>query len=72
MTRDALNAALLAAHARDDREEIARLYGAAGDQADTVDEACFFWTQAYVFALEAGMAEAERYRTALVAQGREA
>ena len=72
MTRAELDAALLAAFAAGDGARIARLYGAAGDGAPDVDEACFFWTQAYVFALEAGIAEAEDYRMKLKAEGREA
>lgn len=72
MTRADLNDAILAAFAAGDGAVIARLYGAAGDAAPNVDEACFYWTQAYVFALEAGLKEAETYRAALAAEGREA
>lgn len=72
VTRDALDQALLAAYRSGDGAEIARLYGAAGDAAADVDEACFFWTHAYVFALEAGIPEAEQYRASLKKEGREA
>ncbi len=71
MTRDELNAALMAAYEIEDKSTIARLYGAAGDASDTVDEACFFWVQAYVFALDAGIEEAETYRANLARHGRE-
>ena len=72
VTRDELDAALMAAYAATDGAEIARLYGAAGEAADSIDEACFFWVNAYVFALEAGIPEAEAYRASLRAHGREA
>lgn len=71
MIREALDCALIEAFAADDRAAIARLYAAAGDQSPDIDEACFFWVQAYVFALEEGMPEAETYRLKLVAEGRE-
>ena len=71
VTRDELDAALLAAYQAEDNRLIARLYGEAGDASGDVDEACFFWTQAYVFALEAGMQEAACYRKKLKAHGRE-
>lgn len=70
--RDELNSALLKAHDVGDVVEIARLYGSAGDMAEGVDEACFFWVQAYVFALEAGIPEADKYRANLRKFGREA
>jgi len=74
VTRDQLDRALIAAHKAGDGARMSRLYGAAGDTADTagrVDEACFFWTHAYIFALEAGLPEAETYRTSLKRYGRE-
>lgn len=61
MTRDELEKALLAAHASGDGPELARLYTAAGDQAEAagdIDAACFYLTQAFVFALESGLPEA--------------
>ena len=72
VTRDELDRALIAAYGAGDGAEIARLYGAAGDASGSVDEACFFWVQAYVFALEAGLSEAQDYRKKLMAHGREA
>ncbi len=72
MTREELDAELMVAFEAGDGAAIARLYGRAGDASADVDEACFFWTHAYVFALEAGLPEAETYREALRAEGREA
>lgn len=59
-----LDTALLAAHAAQDGPRLAQLYGEAADlliAAGDADAACFFWTQAYVFALEAGAQEADRF-----------
>ena len=72
MTRDELDRALLEAYRLGDKTEISRLYGCAGDAASDVDEACFFWTHAYVFALDAGTKDAQDYREKLKAYGREA
>ena len=55
--RDALDAALLAAHARKDRAALIGLYQEAGDMAEAAGDgvaAGFYLTHAYVFALEAG------------------
>ncbi len=71
----ALDARLLAAHAAGDAAALAALYAEAGDRAEArgaVDAACFFLTQAYVFALEAGHAAAATLHARLVAHGREA
>lgn len=69
-----LNEALLAAHMAGDNETLVTLYRQAGEAALDVDDVqgCFYLTHAYVFALEAGMAEAEDLRAMLVARGREA
>ncbi len=69
-----LNEALLAAHVAGDNETLVRLYRAAGEAALDTDEVqgCFYLTHAYVFALEAGLAEAEELRMMLAARGREA
>ena len=71
---EALDAAMLRAHEAGDSVEIGMLYGRAGDaaeRADDIDQACFFWVQAMVFLLEAGSAQADRYRLKLVRNGRE-
>jgi hypothetical protein len=47
-----LDAALLAAHAGGDKPALVTLYTAAADQAGGEAAACFYLTQAYVFALE--------------------
>lgn len=67
----ALDDALLAAHAAGDRSELVALYTTAADQANAVEATSFYLTHAYVFALEAGMAEASRLKARLVAMGRE-
>jgi hypothetical protein len=70
----ALDGALLAAHARADERALARLYGQAADAAETageIDAACFFLTQAYVFALSAGAPQADALHARLRAHGRE-
>ena len=70
----ALNDALLAAHVAHDNETLVKLYKQAGERVLAEDEVqgCFYLTHAYVFALEAGLAEAEELRAMLVARGREA
>ncbi|MEL6621196.1 MAG: hypothetical protein AAFP16_20160 [Pseudomonadota bacterium] len=65
-----LNSALLAAHDRGDRAAMVALYRAAAD-TDDPDRRAFFLTQALVFALEAGHADAAAIRAELVAMGRE-
>ena len=75
MTPDELDAALLAAHDSRDAALIAALYAEAGAQEASLGEheaACFFWTQGYVWALEAGSPLAEHLHARLKAAGREA
>lgn len=67
-----LEAAILAAHARDDRRALVRLYARAADGMGDLDAVCFFLTHAYVFALETGAPEAGMLHARLVAEGREA
>jgi hypothetical protein len=71
VTRDELDAALLAAHAADDRPALVGLYTKAADTAPSPEAAGFYLTHAYVFALEAGLPEAARLRARLKAEGRE-
>jgi hypothetical protein len=54
----ALDAALIAAHAAGDLSALVRLYAQAADGAEHGMAEAFFLTQAYVFALEAGSADA--------------
>jgi len=70
---DTLNASVLDAHASGDGPRLAFLYGQAAEQfnaAGDADAACFYWTQALVFSLEAGMEEARHYADELRIRGR--
>ena len=66
-----LDAALIAAHAADDSDALVRLYREAAETAEGEVRRAFYLTHAYVFALEAGLAEADALRARLVAMGRE-
>jgi len=69
----ALDATLLDAHAAGDGPRLASLYGEAADRfraAGDIDAACFYWTQALVFSLEAGLDEARHYADQLRRLGR--
>jgi len=68
---NALHTQILAAHNTDDRPALVRLYTQAADEANCIDAACFFLTHAFVFALEAGAAEAALLHARLKAHGRE-
>lgn len=71
--RSALDASLIAAHADGDCAQLSGLYDRVASalmRAGDTDAACFFLTQAYVFALEAGASDAERLRRLLAAHGR--
>lgn len=73
MTPEALQDALLAAHARGATVDLARLYAVAADReehAGRIDAACFFLTHAFVFALEAGLPEADTLNKRLADHGR--
>ena len=71
MTGAALDAALIEAHAAGERAALVRLYAKAADEADTAQAQGFFLTHAYVFALEAGLPEADALRARLQSMGRE-
>ncbi len=71
---DALDRALLTAHAAGDGAALARLYAQAADQAEAEGQearAGFYLTHAYVFALEQGDAAAGVLHARLKALGRE-
>ncbi len=73
MDRNALDQALLAAHATQDTAALVRLYTIAGDQAERdqdIDAACFYLTQAFVYALEAGAPEAQTLNKRLADRNR--
>lgn len=74
MNRDELNREILDAHANGEGEALARLYQRAGNalmEEGKVDEACFFLTQGFIYALERGMEEAGQMRAVLARHGRE-
>ena len=65
---------LLDAHDAGKTSVLAALYSEAAELAEhagETDRACFFLTQAWIFALEAGDPLANDIRARLVAQGRE-
>ena len=66
-----LDAALLAAHAAGDNRKLIELYKAAAEAADTPEQAAFYLTHAYVFALEAGDPVADTLHQRLVEMGRD-
>jgi hypothetical protein len=66
--RAALDAALLAAHAKGDRATLIGLYAEAAEAARGT-AAAFYLTHAFVFALEAGDARAPVLKARLVAIG---
>ena len=59
MAAETLDAQILSAHARGDKEQLIALYREAANQCSDVDEACFLLTHAYVYALEMGSPEAD-------------
>ncbi|MCK0148679.1 hypothetical protein MWU54_01470 [Marivita sp. S6314] len=65
-----LHADLLAAHATGDPDALVASYVAAADQQDEIEAVCFFLTNAYVFALEAGHPRTGELRERLAAHGR--
>lgn len=73
MDRGALDHALLEAHAKQDSAALVRLYALAANESETArdtDAACFFLTQAFVFALESGDARADELNRRLADHGR--
>lgn len=72
--RARLDARLIAAHQAGDWVRLVDLYAEAGalaDAAGDVDAACFYVTQAYVFALQADDPRANELHAVLKARGRE-
>ncbi len=67
---DDLHAAILAAHGADNKRALVDLYSQAANQADTLDAACFFLTQAHVFALETNHPATPQIHAQLKSHGR--
>ncbi len=71
----ALESALLAAHACKDHDVLVALYQRAGqlkEMVGDIDAACFYFTHAYVYALETGNQAARQLCSLLAGYGREA
>ena len=71
---DNLNDRLLAAHAAQDVAALPRLYKAAAEQAENtgdIHRTCFYLTQAWIFALDAGIPMAGELKERLVTYGRD-
>ena len=70
-----LDRKIVEAHEAGDTAALAALYGEAAADAEgrgLIDQACFLYTQAYVFALDAGLDTlAGEHKAHLVAHGRE-
>ncbi len=71
MTQGDLDAALLAAHAADDRRALVALYTQAAEAANAADATGFYLTHAYIFALDTGHPQAARLHARLKTEGRE-
>ncbi|MGR3344398.1 MAG: hypothetical protein ACU0DI_14460 [Paracoccaceae bacterium] len=72
---ESLDARMLAAHANCDLVGLVDLYTRAADMSEAqgnIDAACFYLTQAFVFALDFGAAEAQTLHARLKTHGREA
>ena len=69
-----LHRRLIDAHERGEPDRLARLYRQAGDRAvgdGDEDAACFYYTHAYVFALQGGLEAAGEILAILKRYGRE-
>ncbi len=69
-----LEAEMLAAHARDDHDRLVELYRRAAqirERQGDIEAACFYFTHAYVFALEIGSELAPQLHEKLAFYGRE-
>ena len=67
-----LDTRMITAHEANDRMALIRLYAEAAEGANDLEASCFYLTHAYVFALEAGAAQAQDLHARLVRHGREA
>ena len=69
-----LDGALIDAHSRDDNDALIGLYeqaGLASEKTGDEEGACFYFTHAYVFALEQGAPQAKQIKERLVSYGRD-
>ena len=66
-----LDQRLLAAHAEENLAALVGLYAEAANRSNDLDAACFYLTQAYVFALDLGDDRASSLRKRLINAGRE-
>ncbi|WP_101066665.1 hypothetical protein [Roseovarius salinarum] len=66
-----LDTRMIAAHDAGDNRALVALYTQAAESMNDVDASCFFLTHAYVFALEAGVSDAQGLHARLKAHGRE-
>jgi len=69
-----LESELLAAHELGDNHRLVDLYKRAGqfrEMGGDIDAACFYYTHAYVYALETGHADRDWLKARLVKFGRE-
>lgn len=66
-----LEAQLLTAHDQNDKAALVALYTQAANESMDEDQAGFFLTQAYIFALDCGAREAADLNRRLAEQGRE-
>ena len=66
-----LNDAILEAHSQRDFVALVTLYQRASMETDDIDEACFFATQAYIFALDTGHPNLNELHQFLCAHNRE-
>ncbi len=66
-----LDAQLLAAHERGDHPALVRLYRQAAEISKDEDAAGFYYTHAYIFALETGHEDALHLHAQLKQMGRE-
>lgn len=74
MINSKLHRLVLDAHEQNDTALLADLYGQAADNAEESgqkDKACFYLTQAYIFALDSGLAVAANYNRRLADHGRD-
>ncbi|MDQ7069767.1 MAG: hypothetical protein Q9M48_03320 [Rhodobacterales bacterium] len=67
-----LDQSLHASHETGDHRALVGLYTQAADQAEPLNAACFFLTNAYVYALETNHPQRHALHARLVAEGREA